>query len=582
MAITIAAGLIAAGCGSDDEASDSESTETEADGGGDTDESGDGGDVADTTEAAGDDAGDADSDGGDRYGGSIIVGVDGEPAGWSPTVDGCSDACLTVARHVYDPLVETDANGVPQPYLAESIVPNEDASEWTITLPAGITFSNGVPLDAATLIEMLEVSTAEDSRLLGRLGNITEMTPDGDLAVTITLAGPDASFTQTLASVAGLVFEPGAFKADPVAFSENPIGTGPFVMEKWDRGSEIVLTRNADYWRTDDSGEQLPYLDGITFRPIPDEDTRLAALESGDIDMMNTYSGSTVRALDGIGGVSVGRNLGNQSTGTLLNMMNAPTDDMRVRYGLIGLSDQPGLIAVLGGEDISPPASQLVGPEHPHHSLDAAATYDALQADDEGAQAMLQEYIDDPERSDGKEPGSSIDLTLNCLPEGDFVEFAQAAQAMWSSTGQVNVEINQLESAALGQEVVGEAPDFIGSFQASCWRQGSDQDPFAFWGGEPAVGNSTNYANIYDETTDELLNQGRSTVDVDERQAVYMAFNEHMVELAPIVYAGYTVSALAHADDIAGVDGWTYPDGTPGNGHAQAQARLVQAYLTGQ
>ena len=84
-----------------------------------------------------------------------------------------------------------------------------------------------------------------------------------------------------------------AVDGDPT-LATQPVGTGPFVVQSYLPGDRMNVTRNPDYWRTDDAGNQLPYLDEIEFRVIVDSQVRAQALESGDVDLIATSDPSVV------------------------------------------------------------------------------------------------------------------------------------------------------------------------------------------------------------------------------------------------------------------------------------------------
>ena len=67
------------------------------------------------------------------------------------------------------------------------------------------------------------------------------------------------------------------------AFAEKPIGSGPFVLTEWVRGSYMVMERNPYYWQVDEDGVQLPYLDSVRFEIIPEDATRILKLQAGEI-----------------------------------------------------------------------------------------------------------------------------------------------------------------------------------------------------------------------------------------------------------------------------------------------------------
>ena len=122
----IAAGLVAAGCGGDDDDAGSDGETTGA-----------------TSEI---------SEQGDPVaGGSITVGLEAETNSWLPGTGQFSNAGTSVAFAIYDPLMRRDADGKMQPYLAESIEPNADLTEWTLKLRPDITFHDDTPLNAQAL-----------------------------------------------------------------------------------------------------------------------------------------------------------------------------------------------------------------------------------------------------------------------------------------------------------------------------------------------------------------------------------------------------------------------------------------------
>ena len=280
LAIPLVLAFVAASCGSDDSSS-------ETDTGGDTTEaiteSTDGEDAAPVTapeEVITSVAEEADEA---VYGGTVTIGLEADATGLRPWEDSCSSPCYTILRSIYDPLTDQTADGTYEPFLAESISSNEDFTVWTMTLRPDVTFHNGTPLTAQTIADMFPIQqagAAGQSAITG--ASLASVAALDDLTVEYTLSAPNVAFPGALATAPiGFPFDPAAAAADPVGYSTNPIGTGPFVIADRDQDNETIVERNPDYWYTDVDGNQLPFLDSVSFRPIPDEGTRLDALISG-------------------------------------------------------------------------------------------------------------------------------------------------------------------------------------------------------------------------------------------------------------------------------------------------------------
>ena len=142
-------------------------------------------------------------------------------------------AGILYARTVFDPLAIIDANGIVQPYLAQSITPNTDYTVWTITMRPNLVFHNGAPCDGAAVAENFALQQA--SGLTGpAFTTIANVSVPSSLVVTVTMKSPWVPFDYYLAGgIGGQI----AFIAEPTWLKSgsqtNPIGTGPFVFQTW-------------------------------------------------------------------------------------------------------------------------------------------------------------------------------------------------------------------------------------------------------------------------------------------------------------------------------------------------------------
>ncbi len=242
-AAVLVAGLVLAACGSDD----------------DTDSSGDGGDPP---AAAAD---------------SIVIAIADEPSTLDPqfTEDGNERA---ITDNIYETLVKRDSeNNEIVPVLATELPTQVEPTVWEFTLREGVTFTNGEVFDAEAAAFSINRVMDPDygSAQVDFFGGITNAEAVDATTVRVTTADPDPVLP---ARMVRLKMMPPEATADS-AIAENPIGTGPYVMDSWSRGQQIVLSANADYWG------DAPGITEATFRFISQAGTRLSGLQSNEIQL---------------------------------------------------------------------------------------------------------------------------------------------------------------------------------------------------------------------------------------------------------------------------------------------------------
>lgn len=192
-------------------------------------------------------------------------------------------------RPVYESLFEKAPDGKPVPLLATGY--KIDGKTVTITLRKGIKFSNGEALDGKAAAET--INRGIKLGIIEGLKTVEGADPVDETTFKIRLKEPDPAIIDTLCYNGGMMIAPTAM-ADP-KIDRNPVGTGPYVLDKQDtRDGEVqVYKPNPDYWDKDKIG-----LSRYEVWEIPDDTARLNALKTGQIDAGNWLSNPQAAIID--------------------------------------------------------------------------------------------------------------------------------------------------------------------------------------------------------------------------------------------------------------------------------------------
>ena len=231
-----------------------------------------------------DDGGDGSTSGEDAGtptpGGTVVYGLEAETTdGWCLPEAQLAISGIMVAQSIYDTLTRPNADGEIEPWLAESVEPNEDSTAWTIKLREGITFHDDSPLTAEVVKNNLDAyrgayPARSPQLFIFVFAPIESVEVVDPLTVQVNLNQPWVSFDAALHGSGRVGMLAQAQLDDPSTCSDNLIGTGPFVKTEWVQNQKFVAEKNPNYWATDEAGEQLPYLDSIEFRPIVEVEQR--------------------------------------------------------------------------------------------------------------------------------------------------------------------------------------------------------------------------------------------------------------------------------------------------------------------
>jgi peptide/nickel transport system substrate-binding protein len=534
LALLLALLLVAAACGGDD-------------GGDDGTEGGLDDAEVDVPEAEGE----------PQMGGEVVYGLEAETNGGFCLAEAqLAISGIQVARTLYDTLTVPTESGEIEPYLAESVEPNEDHTEWRITPREGVVFHDGSPLDAQIIADNLNAYRGAyegRSPLLFRFvfQDIENVTVDGN-EVVVSMKRPWVAFDWFLwgSSRVGIMGR-AQLDADGSGCANNMVGTGPFKLESWTVNQSLVAVKNPDYWQQDESGNQLPYLDKITYRPINEVAQRVNALESGQIDMLHTSDNEQLadrlRPLAEGGDVEVFESDAYGEVNYLmLNSSTPPFDNINARKAVAHALDREFLIEVRGGGIGTPAdgpfAEDVLGyvedPGFPQFDVD-----------------MAKEFADTYQQ----ETGEPLRFTYTFVTSESGSLTAQEIQTQMRDAGiEMDVRPAGDQATTINQALAGD-------FQAVGWRNhpGADPDTQYNWWYE---GSPVNFGRITDPEVNRLLDEGRT--NPENREQTYQDLTRRFAEQVWNIWTSRTIWAVGHHADIKGVLGPTIPRGAnfPGLG----------------
>ena len=538
-ALVLSAGLIGAACGGDDAKTDT--TETA---GADTT-------VADTAAATTVPPPTTAAEEVPVPGGTMKFAVENDTGNpWRPSEVICAASCHQILRNIFDTLTLPNSDGSWSPYLAESLEPNDDFTEWRITAREGVTFHDGTAFDGAAIVDNL--TRAKTGLVWGfslRAIEAIAVDPADPMVAVVTMNTPWAAFPAILTTQPGYIASPTWLTASDTdeTLKSIPVGTGPFVYENYVAGEVFTMTRNDSYWNA-----PYPFLDAIEFSWIGDALSRRDALKSGTIDAMHTANGVTLSEFRESTEFNLTEVTNQGETGyTLLHVSQegSPLNDRRVRCALAYATDTQSLIDVVGAG-----VNQLAnGPFSPTQIgyLDDSGFPEAQ--DMAKAQELIAEYK-------AEFPGP-ITLALATTVDETNLTTAQFQQQWFVEAGIDEVTIDQIDQAAYTITAA------LGNFQVFQWRLhgGFELDQqYQFWHSENAadVGAVTlNFGRIKDATLDALLDENRASNDPVRKKEIAEEVNRLFGTECYNIWGSYTTWGIATQLAVHGPTGFELPDG---------------------
>jgi peptide/nickel transport system substrate-binding protein len=345
---------------------------------------------------------------------SAVLGMILEPTSLDPTTAPAAAIGEIVHYNILEGLTKINVNGAVTPLLAESWTMDPDGKLFSFKLRKGVKFHDGTAFDSSAVRFSFERAKDEKSTNKAKkavFDNIARIDTPDEHTVIMVLNSPDGNFLFRMGENTAVILHPNS----AAGAGTKPIGTGPYVLESWVKGSSVKLTKWAGY-----RNPAAIKLNQVTFRFINDSAAQVAALLAGDIDGMPRFGAlQSLKQFQGDKrfGVEIGDTAGKGIM--TINNKKKPFDDVRVRRALMHAIDRKAFIdGVLEG--LGKPIGSHMAPTDAGY-VDLTGQY---PFDPEKAKALLKEA--------GITTPLNITLTLPPPPyarKGGEVIAAQLAKA---------------------------------------------------------------------------------------------------------------------------------------------------------
>ena len=430
----------------------------------------------------------------------IVVGSVADPATLDPAAATFDLTYFDLSNAIYDTLMDAPLGATPTPGLASSVTESADRRTWTITLRSGITFHDGTPFNADAV--KLNLERQRKSRLnaifLAPVGAITVIDP---LTVALNVDRPYASIPYLLGGTIGLMVSPKALQERGDQFGRNPglAGTGPYILNEWVPGSHAVVVRNPNYWQA-----IKPRLEQIRFQVIPDDATRVAALESGELAAMagGTNSRARLQRLEAAGFIATVTPAANAGT-FLMNNAKPPFDDPRLRRAVWYAVDAAAVAVFAGDQNFAKQGNGIWPKGNPWYSPSEDRRFNKAEA-----RRLVNDYIRDTGRD------ASFTLLVFSFSPGLLDVARLQAKNLQDAGFDVKLTVVPDPAAIIGAV-------FSGQCEASQWSTTVERDPDATAFPILASASPLNVSRYKNAEMDEALLEGRSAATAEGRKAAY-------------------------------------------------------------
>jgi peptide/nickel transport system substrate-binding protein len=466
---------------------------------------------------------------------TIIMARDSEPLSLNPIGDGSADnGSIFMIVQIFDTLVETQDAPLPQPAIAESWEVSDDSLTWTFKLREGVMWSNGEPLTCEDVKYSIDgFGDPEVNTFYSGFGSAIESTECVDeTTFVVQLNRIEGAFLDYLSTMPASIRPKAIYEElGSDGFSEAPVGSGPFMMREWVRGEKLVLDKNPYYWK-----EGQPYVDTFIIEYVPDENTRMLKIESGEAQIATEVPYAQLERIQSLDGVNVQVEDVMAWDAVWFNVTQPPLDDVNLVRALNYATPKEAMLDALmnGAGEI---ANHVIAKVKYWDESVEPYPYDMEKAKEYMAQSSVPDGFD-----------------LNCLiVAGDQVERQQAEilQQEWAELG-VNMSIEAVDVSTIWERWTGGGEQCFTYPGAGLSSDALSDDNLAVVFFDYTGGADSFWTSWNNERAIELVATAGQTIDEDARTAAFYELQQLAMDEYPAVPLFFIKARTAVADNVTG------------------------------
>jgi peptide/nickel transport system substrate-binding protein len=476
---------------------------------------------------------------GDSGGGNTLtVALDQEPAILNQFIVGGD---LAATNNIAIGIIESPLQIMPdlslEPLLTDGMpeVLQDDPTVVEYRLKDGLTWSDGKPLTSADARWTYEQQVKKGNQILTRFGweDVDRFETPDDLTVRIHFSKAFAPWVVLLAGSATQILPKHVYEGENFnkAMNDELVGSGPFKFGEWKKGQSVTVERNDNYW-----GEKAP-LEEITYRFIPDTNSLVAALQSGEVQFINPPPDiGLLERLEGIDGARVEYKAGTVYEHITFNVEKV--DNLKIRQAIAyGINRDQAVEQILKGQ-VSPLNSFLVPEQKPY----ATPAWEKYTQDQARARQLVEE---------AKAEGASTTISFSTTSDARLRETLQEVIRQQLKDIGITVEINNSSADVFfGERTPG------GDFEMGEWAWLANPDPSSttLFAGDQIPPKGQNYARYDNPRVTELLKRSDRALKVSQRADLLKQAQELIAEDLPMLPMYQRPEYYAWSEGLTGPD----------------------------